>query len=125
MNRQTEDQGTAENCAQSKLVRVDCGVRYPVVTCVYCGMEYPAGTPAHGGQVQALTDHIKVCPKHPMREAEVTIVKLRSALAGLVGVDGKEELEQMELMIRAAQVPERDKMVTLNAVHTLLDTLST
>lgn len=27
MNRQTEDQGTAENCAQSKLVRVDCGVR--------------------------------------------------------------------------------------------------
>jgi hypothetical protein len=60
-----------------------------------------------------------------MREAEATIIKLRSALAGLVGVDGKEDLEQMELMLRVAQAPDHDKMVTLNAVHTLLDTLST
>ena len=39
-----------------------------VVTCVYCGMEYPEGTPTHGASV--LTEHIKVCKKHPMRELE-------------------------------------------------------
>ena len=39
-----------------------------VLTCVYCGHEYPQATPAWGDKV--LTDHIKVCPKHPMRELE-------------------------------------------------------
>lgn len=37
------------------------------LTCVYCGMAYPPGTPTHGSDV--LTAHIKVCPKHPMRRA--------------------------------------------------------
>ena len=36
-----------------------------ILTCVYCGQEYPQGTPAWGNQV--LTDHYKVCVKHPMR----------------------------------------------------------
>ncbi len=35
------------------------------ITCVYCGLAYPPGTPSHGAQV--LTDHIRVCEKHPMR----------------------------------------------------------
>ena len=39
-----------------------------IVTCVYCGMAYPQGTPTHGATV--LTEHIKVCEKHPMRLAE-------------------------------------------------------
>ena len=50
------------------------------LTCVYCGMAYPEGTPPYGSQV--LTDHIKVCEKHPLRAAEATIAKLRAALAG-------------------------------------------
>lgn len=91
------------------------------LTCVYCGRTYPEGTPPHGSQV--LTDHIKVCEKHPLRAAEAAIAKLRSALVGLVGVDGKEELEQMELMIRLAEVPAKDKAVTIDAIHALLDTL--
>lgn len=39
-----------------------------VVTCIYCGKEYPGGTPA--SQDQRLTQHIKVCEKHPLRNAE-------------------------------------------------------
>lgn len=39
-----------------------------VLTCVYCGQEYPPGSPTHGAEV--LTAHIKVCLKHPLRQAE-------------------------------------------------------
>ena len=42
-----------------------------VLTCVYCGHEYPQETPAWGNEV--LTEHIRVCPKHPMRRAEADI----------------------------------------------------
>ena len=38
------------------------------LTCVYCGIEYPPGSPTHGSEV--LTEHIRVCPEHPMRELE-------------------------------------------------------
>ena len=36
------------------------------LTCVYCGQEYPPGSPTHGAAV--LTEHIKQCEKHPMRK---------------------------------------------------------
>lgn len=51
------------------------------LTCVYCGMAYPEGTPPHGSKI--LTDHIKICEKHPMRDAEITIAKLRARVAEL------------------------------------------
>ena len=93
------------------------------LTCVYCGMAYPEGTPPHGAQI--LTDHIKVCEKHPMREAEAKIAKLRSALVGLVGVSSKEELLKMERAIRLTAVPSADKAVTINAIHALIETVDT
>jgi len=83
------------------------------LTCVYCGMAYPEGTPPHGSKV--LTDHIKVCEKHPMR-------KLRKALADMVGASTKEELEQMEFVLRSMPGIEQDKVVALNAIHALLET---
>lgn len=43
-----------------------------ILTCVYCGHQYPEGTPP--SQHQILTDHIAKCPKHPMKV-------LRDALA--------------------------------------------
>jgi len=49
-------------------------------TCVYCGHEYPPGTPASGSDQRSLTEHIKVCPKHPMREAEELLRKCEGAL---------------------------------------------
>lgn len=56
--------------------------------CAYCGSKYPSGTPLHGGK--ALTAHIKICDKHPMRELEdrmlaltTTCTRLREALVTL------------------------------------------
>jgi hypothetical protein len=48
---------------------------------------------------------------------------LRTALAGLVGVDGREELEQMEAVIRVMPAPAEDRAKTLDAIHALLATL--
>lgn len=90
------------------------------LTCVYCGMAYPEGTPPHGAKI--LTDHIKVCKKHPMRQAEATISKLRAALVGLVGMSKKKDLETMEAAIRVLPAPDADKVAMINAIHVLIET---
>ena len=92
-----------------------------VLTCVYCGMAYPEGTPPYGAQI--LTDHIRVCEKHPLREAEAKIDKLRKALIGMVGVGKKAELEQMEATMRLMAIPDVDKTVSINAIRALIETL--
>jgi hypothetical protein len=99
----------------------NCAVEERVLTCVYCGHEYPQGTPSSGAGV--LTEHIKICEKHPMKELVEQNRILRSALVGLVGVDGKEELERMEFTIRTMPFPDADKATTINAVHALMATL--
>jgi hypothetical protein len=91
------------------------------LTCVYCGQAYPPGTPSHGSQV--LTDHIKVCERHPMRKAEGDIAILRSALVGLVGVETEHDLREMELVTRLLPAPESDKAASVNAIHALLATM--
>ena len=91
-----------------------------ILTCVYCGEEYPEGTPPHGSKI--LTDHIKICTKHPMRKAEATILKLRNALIGLVTASDTEELKGMELALRIMPGIEKDKIGAINAIHALLDT---
>ncbi len=91
-----------------------------VLTCVYCGHEYPQDTPTWGNQV--LTDHIKICEKHPMRTAEANIIKLRKALIGLVGAEDAETLQQMEANIRLLPIPDVDKMNTINAITVLIET---
>lgn len=93
-----------------------------VLTCVYCGLEYPTGTPAHGADVQALTDHIKVCEKHPMREAEQKISMLRNALVQLVGAGTRKELEAMELAIRTMPGPAADRIAAIDAIRALIET---
>jgi hypothetical protein len=93
-----------------------------ILTCVYCGHEYPQDTPAHGNQV--LTEHIKVCDRHPMRKAESDIAMLRSALVGLIGADTEPELRQMEATIRLLPASEADKAVSINAIHALLETMA-
>ncbi len=49
--------------------------------------------------------------------------RLRAALMGLVGVDTKQELEQMRIVIAPLPIPEADKKTTLNAIDALLETL--
>jgi hypothetical protein len=89
------------------------------LTCVYCGKEYPPGTPAHGSEV--LTEHIRACEKHPMRKVEADRERLRSALFGLVGC-ADEELETMEITIRSIPAPMEDKAVSIDAIHALIAT---
>lgn len=54
-------------------------------------------------------------------ESHCTI--LRAALVGLVGVDGREELEQMETVMRLTPGIDEDKVSAINAIHALLSTL--
>lgn len=91
-----------------------------VLTCVYCGHEYPQETPAWGDSV--LTEHIRVCEQHPMRKAEADNKRLRAALIGLVGSESEEGLRQMAATISALPMPEDDKEKTLNAISALLET---
>ena len=91
-----------------------------ILTCVYCGMAYPEGTPPHSAKI--LTDHIKVCNKHPMRKAEVVIVKLRNALSGLIGASTVQELSIMEANLRFMPGIESDKIAAINAINVLIET---
>jgi len=92
-----------------------------ILTCVYCGMQYPQDTPAWGDKI--LTDHIKVCEKHPMKKVCDNYDKVRKALVGLVGVDTIEELDAMEVQLRILPVPDVDRMNTINAITALKETI--
>lgn len=91
-----------------------------IVTCAYCGIAYPADTPTSGSKI--LTNHIKICEKHPLRAAEAKIAKLRSALVSFVGVDGKKKLQEMESVIRASEASAEEKAVAIEAIKALMDT---
>ena len=95
-----------------------------ILTCVYCGQEYPQDTPAAGSQI--LTDHIKICDKHPMRKAEETIKMLRSALIGVVGSSDKKELLNMESVTKTymahGSVPQKDGVGMINAIRAIIET---
>ena len=75
-----------------------------VLTCVYCGHEYPQDTPAHGDKV--LTDHITQCEKHPMRAVVSQRDLLRKALVGLVGADDPAELRPLAACVAAVYAVE-------------------
>ncbi len=93
-----------------------------ILTCVYCGHEYPQDTPAAGSEI--LTEHIKVCERHPLRKAESDVAMLRAALVGLIGADTEQELRQMEAAMRVLPAPDADKAVSINAIHALLATMT-
>lgn len=91
-----------------------------IITCVYCGQEYPQDTPPHSAEI--LTEHIKVCEKHPLRASEAKCAKLRKALIELVGAESAAELTIMEATIRMMPAPEADRAASINAIHALLET---
>ena len=92
-----------------------------VLTCVYCGHEYPQGTPASGSEV--LTEHIKICKQHPMRKAEADISMLRAALVGLIGAESEQCLREMEAAVRVIPDPDGNATVAINAIRALLATM--
>ena len=85
-----------------------------ILTCVYCGKS------------PVLSEHIKICESHPLRKAEADILKLRSALIGLIGVETKEGLKRLEATMRVMSTmptaPKKDVENAINAIHVLLDT---
>lgn len=97
-----------------------CFATARVLTCVYCGHEYPQDTPAAGDQV--LTDHIRTCAKHPLREAQQAIAKLHSALAGLVGESTPQGLSQLEVGLKLVPMPATEKALMSAAIQALRDT---
>jgi len=54
---------------------------------------------------------------------DMQIDLLRKALAGLIGVETKADLEQMEAAMRFVPAPDADKAVSINAIHALLATM--
>jgi hypothetical protein len=88
-----------------------------ILTCVYCGHEYPQDTPAHGDEV--LTKHIAACEKHPLREVIEQRDRLRAALAAMIGARTREELDALEVGIRSTPACDEDRAVALNAIHAL------
>lgn len=75
------------------------------VCCAFCGERYPKGTPRSGDG--ALAEHIKVCAKHPMREAEAKIADLTARL------DTERELkecaeENLRTLVKMAETRNRN-----------------
>ena len=78
------------------------------VTCVFCGMVYPPGTPPSNHAV--LVAHVEECPKHPMRQyklralaAEAYLHTVRPALT--LGDASDDDLKTMKgVMIGAGSV---------------------
>lgn len=92
------------------------------LTCVYCGHAYPEGTPPHSSQI--LTDHIRVCEKHPLRAAETRLARLRDALAGLIGESDPEALAFMRDTIMALPMPAKEHQVMADAIDVLIAELT-
>lgn len=91
-----------------------------ILTCVYCGHEYPQDTPAFGSKV--LTDHIASCDQHPMRTVALQRDRLRSALAAVIGVSGPDDLRAMRCILLDSAAPDGEKVVLIAAVDALLET---
>ncbi len=90
-----------------------------VLTCVYCGQQYPRDTPTHGSPV--LTAHIRTCEKHPLRAAEAQIAQLRKALLDLIGVETHDDLLRMQGVL-ATLADDPNSHVASRAIQALLDT---
>jgi len=67
----------ADELLKQRLAKLEEIIRQDTC-CAYCGQAYPQGTPRFGDD--ALTEHIKVCSEHPMRELEKRIKELEEAL---------------------------------------------
>jgi len=71
-----------------------------VLTCAYCGLEYPLGTKP--SRNEALHEHIKQCPEHPLKQAYDKIVDLERELVDL-RIDRETLTEKLTKELRTAQ----------------------
>lgn len=82
-----------------------------VLTCVYCGHEYPAGTPAAGCDVATLTGHIATCERHPMRALEVEVQRLQREAAECfkATIETREEAWNRYISSKRANMPDTER----------------
>lgn len=71
-------------------------VEGPTLTCAFCSTSYPTGTPPT--QHEALTAHIRECPKHPLRQELINTTDERDALWAIV--------ERLQLLLPDIQLGE-------------------
>lgn len=96
-----------------------------LVTCAFCGAEYPTGTPRHGDG--ALTAHVRVCELHPMRAVEGEVLRLAAESHALTeqlrAVEAERDRLFTELLGRSNQIV--NKIARLEATiggHAALET---
>lgn len=61
--------------------------------------------------------------EHDMQALREQRDRLRGALVGLIGADGREELEQLEAVMRLLPAPAEDRAKSIDAIHALIATL--
>jgi hypothetical protein len=72
------------------------------------------------GETWDLSDNDKAALKAVLTDR----ARLRAALAQLVGVNTREELQHMEVMMRTIPAPAEDRVASLDAIHALLATMA-
>jgi hypothetical protein len=83
-----------------------------------------------GGHERYVTDHYKCSAdlhqsfRDDIAKVEAQRDRLRAALAALIGIDGREELEQLEAVMRQMPAPAEDKAASIDAIHALIATIS-
>ena len=83
------------------------------------------------GDEQYTTDHyqcgaeLSQAFRDDIAKLETERDRLRAALVALVGVDGRDELGQMEAVMRLIPAPAEDKAATIDAIHALMATVKT
>ena len=87
-----------------------------------CDISHWGSVPHVAGKLQTLATELEKTIRDIGRLREQRD-RLRAALVKLVGVDGREELEQMEIVMRAMPAPAADKAATVDAIHALIATL--
>lgn len=91
------------------------------IICKYCSYAYPKA--ALSNIKGAIANHTQICDHCSLHQAELKIEKLRSALAGLIGAETKEELDGMELALRTIPTPASDKAAMIDAIDALRECL--
>lgn len=94
------------------------------MSCVFCGLEFPHKE--YSKDREALIEHIRVCPKHPMSKLLRDYDRVRSALVLFIGADTRAELTELEKIIQRMKYREMDlatRKASLNAIRVLIDTL--
>ncbi len=77
------------------------------------------------GDENYVTDHYKCSAdlaqsfRADIAKVEAERDRLRAALATLIGVDGREELEQLEAVMRLLPAPAEDRAHSIDAIHAL------